>query len=194
MHIQTLEIVRMMCHEGVIWSNAEASKPLATSILTATRFGICEMEWKAAIENEKTDNILHLTGRLVPSSRVSGAALHMQRELQWLKAVESYVRSSFQDQKNSFNKTPREVFTEEHKDLVKEGEKWMKGTDSSCTLVAALITTVVFATAFPVPGGNNNDGIPNFMNEIPFIVFAIPDALAFISSTASVLMFLGILT
>ncbi|XP_031262166.1 ankyrin repeat-containing protein ITN1-like [Pistacia vera] len=111
-----------------------------------------------------------------------------------VQAAESYVHSSFQDQKNSFNKTPREVFTEEHKDLVKEGEKWMKGTASSCTLVAALIITVVFAAAFTLPGGINNDSIPNFLHEIPFIVFAISDELALFSSTASMLTFLRILT
>ncbi|KAJ0075268.1 hypothetical protein Patl1_33692 [Pistacia atlantica] len=118
----------------------------------------------------------------------------MQRELQWFKAVENYVHPSFQAQRNEFNKTPREVFTEEHEGLVRDGEKWMKDTAQSYTFVAALIITVVFAAAFTVPGGNNNSGIPNFSQERPFIIFIASDALALFSSTTSLLMFLGILT
>ncbi|XP_031263291.1 ankyrin repeat-containing protein NPR4-like [Pistacia vera] len=142
----------------------------------------------------KRDNILHIAGRLGPSTQVAGAALQMQRELQWYKVVESYVHPSLQEHLNSSDQTPREVFTKEHKDLLKEGEKWMKETASSCALVAALIITVVFAAAFTVPGGNNTVGIPLFLQQPSFLVFAVSDALALFSSTASLLMFLGILT
>lgn len=139
MHMQTLQIVRMMCHEGVIWSSEEASQSLCNPILTAARLGICEIvreilkayfysytfanecghaifhlailhrqgkvfslvtkmdsflwEWKAANKKERTSNILHLTAELVISSQVSGAALQMQRELQWFKVI--YMSSSY---------------------------------------------------------------------------------------------------
>ncbi|KAJ0007949.1 hypothetical protein Pint_29111 [Pistacia integerrima] len=53
---------------------------------------------------------------------------------------------------------------------------------------------VVFAAAFTVPGGNNTVGIPLFLQQPSFLVFAVSDALALFSSTASLLMFLGILT
>lgn len=97
--------------------------------------------------------------------------------------------------KNSNGKTPQILFTEEHKSLVREGEKWMKDTASSCMVVATLIATVMFAAAFTVPGGNNNNtGTPFFITERSFIVFAISDALALFSSATSILMFLSILT
>lgn len=71
----------------------------------------------------------------------------------------------------------------------------MKETASSCMLVAALITTVMFAAIFTVPGGNNNDtGTPIFLKEKTFILFSIMDALALFSSVTSILMFLSILT
>ncbi|KAJ0006766.1 hypothetical protein Pint_29109 [Pistacia integerrima] len=152
-------------------------------------------DWKAASSRKNTDNILHLAGRLVPSREVPGAAFQMQRELQWFKAVESYVHPSFRVQRNKLNKTPREVFTEEHEGLVRDGEKWMKDTAQSYTFVAALIITVVFAAAFTVPGGGNNPlGIPTFLHQPSFLVFTVSDAFALFSSTASLLMFLGILT
>jgi hypothetical protein len=91
--------------------------------------------------------------------------------------------------------TPRELFTHNHKDMVKEGEKWMKDTASSCTVVGALIITIMFTAAITVPGGNNqNTGFPMFTDKKLFIVFIIADAFSLAYSTASVLNFLGILT
>ncbi|KAL9451720.1 hypothetical protein AB3S75_013315 [Citrus x aurantiifolia] len=145
-------------------------------------------------EGNSGNNILHLAAKLVPSSEVAGAALQMQRELQWFKAVEKLIHPDRLGDENSSNQTAREVFTEEHKELVKEGEKWMKETASSCSVVAALIITVVFAAAFTVPGGSDSRGIPNILHEPSFMIFAISDILALFSSISSVLMFLGILT
>ncbi|ESR44801.1 hypothetical protein CICLE_v10003229mg, partial [Citrus x clementina] len=145
-------------------------------------------------EGNSGNNILHLAAKLVPSSEVAGAALQMQRELQWFKAVEKLIHPAMLGDENSSKKTAREVFTEEHKELVKEGEKWMKETASSCSVVAALIITVVFAAAFTVPGGSDSRGIPNILHEPSFMIFAISDILALFSSISSVLMFLGILT
>ncbi|KAL2458880.1 Ankyrin repeat family protein [Forsythia ovata] len=148
--------------------------------------------------DEVSNNILHLAAKLAPSPQlnaVSGSALQMQRELQWFKEVEKMVNTGFKLGRNSLGRTPRELFTESHKDLLEKGEKWMKDTSNSCMVVSTLIATVVFAAAFTVPGGNINDkGIPIFLKKNSFMVFAVSDALALFSSTASLLMFLSILT
>ncbi|KAI3495817.1 hypothetical protein L1887_38163 [Cichorium endivia] len=87
------------------------------------------------------------------------------------------------------------VFTREHKDLMIEGEKWMKATAGSYTITAALIITIVFAAAITVPGGNNQDtGIPIFTNNTAFTIFAILDAISLFTAVTSLLMFLSILT
>ncbi|ESR44784.1 hypothetical protein CICLE_v10003264mg, partial [Citrus x clementina] len=177
--------------------------------------------WLGSNDNIR-NNILHFGGKLVPSSEVAGAALQMQRKLEWprklpphivkenlcnlqmyhycsskclyyLLAVENLVHPFLREAVNN-EQTPREVFTEEHKELVKEGEKWMKETATACSVVAAFIITVMFAAAFTVPGGNDSRGIPNFLHESSFIIFAVSDALSLFSSIISVLMFLGILT
>ncbi|XP_048228829.1 protein ACCELERATED CELL DEATH 6 isoform X3 [Ricinus communis] len=141
------------------------------------------------------NTMLHLAGTLQPSSKISGAALQMQRELQWFKEVEKVIQPSYKERKDKNGRTPRQVFTEGHKSLVEQGEKWMKDTATSCATVAALVITVVFAAAFTVPGGNNSDqGIPIYLNETAFVIFAISDALGLFSSSTSLLMFLGILT
>jgi magnesium-transporting ATPase (P-type) len=96
--------------------------------------------------------------------------------------------------------TPWELFIEEHEDLKKQGEKWMKDTANYCMLVATLIATVVFAAAFTVPGGNiqsgNNQeiGTPIFLKNNWFMMFFISDAVALLSSSTSILIFLSILT
>ncbi|KAI3912401.1 hypothetical protein MKW92_048608 [Papaver armeniacum] len=149
------------------------------------------------------NGVLHFAAKLASSTQlnlVSGAALQMQREMQWFKGVEKMVRKSDRLVRNKDGNTAQFVFTEEHNGLRKEGEKWMKDTSHSCMVVAALIATVVFAAAFTVPGGNfsddneSNKGIPIFLNKMSFMVFAISDALALFSSVTSILMFLAILT
>ncbi|KAG8651034.1 hypothetical protein MANES_07G087651v8 [Manihot esculenta] len=144
-----------------------------------------------------SNNMLHMAAMLAPPHRlahISGAALQMQRELQWYKEVESILKLSYKEYVNKFGIKPPQMFTNTHKDLMTEGEKWMKETATSCTVVGALIITIMFTAAFTVPGGNIQDtGYPIFLHEKSFLVFIIADAVSLFSSSTSVLMFLGIL-
>ncbi|KAK4593438.1 hypothetical protein RGQ29_017517 [Quercus rubra] len=144
------------------------------------------------------NNLLHMAGMLAPSTslkHIAGAALQMQRELQWFKEVESICPPTAHANLNNEGLTPREFFTKNHKDMRNDGEQWMKDTATSCTVVGALIVTIMFAAVFTVPGGNDqNNGFPIFLNRKLFMVFIVSDALSLFSSSTSVLMFLGILT
>ncbi|XP_075644491.1 uncharacterized protein LOC142615635 [Castanea sativa] len=144
------------------------------------------------------NNLLHMAGMSAPSTsldRIAGAALQMQRELQWFKEVESIAPPFAHAQPNKMGLTPQQFFTKNHEDMMSKGEKWMKDTASSCTVVGALIVTIMFAAVFTVPGGNDqNNGFPIFLNKKLFMVFIVSDALSLFSSSTSVLMFLGILT
>ncbi|XP_021899839.1 protein ACCELERATED CELL DEATH 6 [Carica papaya] len=143
------------------------------------------------------NNMLHQAAFLAPSSQldcVSGAALQMQRELQWFKEVESIVQPKYKEMTNRSRKTPQALFTETHKKLVEHGEKWMKETAESFTVVAALIATIMFSAAFTAPGGYDNYGNPIYLHHNSFIVFIVSDALSLFASCTSLLMFLGILT
>ncbi|PRQ53103.1 putative PGG domain-containing protein [Rosa chinensis] len=127
---------------------------------------------------------------------IRGAALQLQRERQWFKEVESKVQlDSLEEINHADQAPPRTVFTKYHKELMKEGEKSMKETATSCTVVGALVVTMMFAAAFTVPGGNNQDtGAPMFLKAKGFMIFIISDAISLFSSTTSVMIFLGILT
>jgi len=89
------------------------------------------------------------------------------------KMINTYQDDKLVDQPGD---TPWELFIEDHKELKEQGEKWMKDTANYCMLVATLIATVVFAAA-------------NW-----FMVFFISDAMALLSSSTSILIFLSILT
>nr|XP_015893140.2 ankyrin repeat-containing protein NPR4-like [Ziziphus jujuba var. spinosa] len=92
--------------------------------------------------------------------------------------------------RNNQGMTPGEIFNQEHKELVPQGEKWMKDTAKSYTVVGALIVTITFAAASTVPGGNLDSGFPIFLKQKLFMIFMISDSLSLFSSTT----FLGILT
>ncbi|GKG52438.1 ankyrin repeat-containing domain, PGG domain protein, partial [Tanacetum coccineum] len=67
----------------------------------------------------------------------------------------------------------------EHQDLIAQGENWMKSTASQGMVVATLIATIVFAAAFTVPVGyNQNDGIPMFKRKLSFVAFVVADAIS----------------
>ncbi|KAK2656800.1 hypothetical protein Ddye_009852 [Dipteronia dyeriana] len=112
------------------------------------------------------DTILHIAAVLASSSEIPGAALQMQRELQWFKTVEAHFHQSLQRKHILDGKTPREEFTKTHSVLVEKGEKWMKDTATSFSVVSALIITIVFTAAFTVPGGIDTHGRPNCLHAI----------------------------
>ncbi|XP_048436173.1 uncharacterized protein LOC125475467 [Pyrus x bretschneideri] len=156
-------------------------------------------EWFVSWKDKSRNNMLHVVGTISSAAQINlirGAALQMQRELQWFKEVERFAQPVDHEVINKTDEmTPRELFTKGHKDLVKEGEKAMKGTATSCTVVGALIVTIMFAAAFTVPGGNKQDtGLPMFLSQRAFITFIVSDVISLFSSTTSVMIFLGILT
>ncbi|KVH88656.1 Ankyrin repeat-containing protein [Cynara cardunculus var. scolymus] len=167
-------------------------------IYNLIRHTIKRKDFYRKIMDSSKNNILHLAGRLAPSfvlSRTTGAALQLQRELQWRKEVEKLMLPTDLIKENIDMETPEMVFTREHDHLVKEGEKWMKTTAESCSITAALITTIVFAAAITVPGGSNQEtGIPLFRKEIAFTIFAVSDAISLFASSTALLVFLSILT
>ncbi|GKV34842.1 hypothetical protein SLEP1_g43184 [Rubroshorea leprosula] len=157
--------------------------------------------------DEDGNNNSHLVAKLAPQfqlDHITGAALQLQSELHWFKSVEAIVPRFYNEQTNKDGETPYQVFVKEHKNLLKEAEGWMKKTAESLTVVGALIITIMFAAAFTVPGGNDqNTGFPIFLNTTapaasftvtPFMVFIISDAISLFSAAGSVLMFLSIHT
>ncbi|XP_026452824.1 ankyrin repeat-containing protein ITN1-like isoform X1 [Papaver somniferum] len=199
--------------DSLIWPRISGETMLETAIIERKEMiaNILETSDKfdetitllSRVDLDDGNTILHYAAKRASSAQlnlISRAALQMQREMQWFKGVQSILRESDRLIRNKNGDPAQFVFSEEHKDLLKEGEDWLKDTSGSCMIVAALIATVAFAAAFTVPGGNISDsnsalnGTPVFLGNSSFTLFAIADALALFSSITSVLMFLAIYT
>ncbi|KAF5463252.1 hypothetical protein F2P56_019178 [Juglans regia] len=126
---------------------------------------------------------------------IPGEALQMQWEMKWFEFVTQNIPSNLLTRCNNDGKTPEELFIENHKQLVKDGGKWLIKTSESYSLVAALIATVAFASSTAVPGGVKEDnGSPTLENRTPFHLFAISSLIALCFSVTALVTFLSILT
>ncbi|KAH1147410.1 hypothetical protein GLYMA_15G160700v4 [Glycine max] len=150
----------------------------------------------STFEDDEGNNILHYAAKLTPPDKlslISGAALQMTHELRWFEEVKELMLLLDVEKKNVKGKTPREIFAEEHKELLIKAESWTKSTSINCMLVSALITAGVFTATFMIPGGNDKKlGTPNFLHKPAFLAFSLSVACALVSASASILMFLSI--
>ncbi|XP_034696401.1 uncharacterized protein LOC117922375 isoform X2 [Vitis riparia] len=149
-----------------------------------------------AVDNNG-NSALHLAAMLSNYQpwHIPGAALQMQWEMKWYKYVKNSMPPHFFTHYNDKKRTPKEVFTEAHSELLKKGGKWLNSTSSSCSVVATLIATVAFATSATVPGSfNENNGKPNLAHQSAFNLFAVSSLIALCFSVTSLVMFLAILT
>ncbi|KAJ3705612.1 hypothetical protein LUZ61_009317 [Rhynchospora tenuis] len=143
------------------------------------------------------NSALHLAAKLSHSRpwSIPGAALQMQWESKWYKYVLNSMDQEIFATLNHQGKTAQELFTDSHDNLIKDGSKWLTNTSQSCSVVAALVATVAFASASTVPGGVQQDsGFPVLGKKPAFQIFAISSLVALCFSVTSLVMFLAILT
>ncbi|XP_014519684.1 uncharacterized protein LOC106776725 [Vigna radiata var. radiata] len=153
------------------------------------------------IINYSTDmfgnNLLHLAAHLGPlsdmNSRPTGA-WQMKREIEWFKAVEEVVHVKCREAKNDEGKKPKDIFIETHKELMKDGEKWIKETAGTFAIVGVLVITVMFTAIFTVPGGLHQDtGMPILIKEKRFIVFIVADVISLLTSISTVWIYIKLI-
>ncbi|XP_070675486.1 uncharacterized protein [Malus domestica] len=143
------------------------------------------------------NSALHLAAKLGEHKPwlIPGAALQMQWEIKWYEFVKTSMPLHFFARHNEKGRTAKEIFTETHTTIVKAGGEWLTNTSESCSVVAALIATVAFATSTTVPGGiKEESGTPTLENQPAFDIFAIASLVALCFSVTAMVMFLSILT
>ncbi|XP_054806182.1 uncharacterized protein LOC129308813 [Prosopis cineraria] len=127
------------------------------------------------------NTILHLAAKYDKSMphhpwKIYGSAMVMQWEIKWYD-------------------TPEEIFTRDHDELVKDSGQWHKETSESCSVVAALVAGVSFATSSQVPGGNDEEtGKPKLEGKPTFELFAITSLMGSAFPVTALIMFFTILT
>ncbi|KAK7305079.1 hypothetical protein VNO77_42978 [Canavalia gladiata] len=147
--------------------------------------------------DNKENTVLHLAAGTTSSGertwQIAGAAMQMMWDIKWYQYVKELVPEHFAFRNNKDEKTAGEIFKQKHKDLVKESSEWLKDTSNSCSVVAALIAGVSFATSSTVPGGTDK-GKPTFEGQSAFDIFAIASLIGLCFSVTALIMFLAILT
>ncbi|KAF9672122.1 hypothetical protein SADUNF_Sadunf11G0007900 [Salix dunnii] len=146
---------------------------------------------------DKSGNtLLHHVADIKKNSGVTkpGPALQLQEELKWFEQVEKVIPSHYVPLLNKEGKTARECFEIAHEEKLEKAQLWIKETSQSCSTVAALVSTVVFAAAYTVPGGSDEKGKPIFINSPYFLIFTVTDVVSLASSLTSLVMFLSLLT
>ncbi|CAH2049640.1 unnamed protein product [Thlaspi arvense] len=147
--------------------------------------------------DEDGNSALHLAAKLGddPPWHIPGAALQMQWEIKWYEFVKDSMPPHFFPRYNNDSQTAKDVFSKTHKELIVKGGDWLTKTSESCSVVAALIAAVAFATASTVPGGvKQESGTPILENYTAFDIFAISSVVALCFSVSALVMFLAILT
>ncbi|XP_008224546.2 PREDICTED: uncharacterized protein LOC103324284 [Prunus mume] len=124
-----------------------------------------------------------------------GSALQLQWELKWYMFVKNRMPPHSSVRYNKDGETPQQIFATSHKDLHKEGSNWLAKTSESCSVVAALIATVSFATSATVPGGlNDKTGSPVLEDKPAFNAFTISSLLSLCLSLTALALFYSIIT
>ena len=112
-----------------------------------------------------------------------------------MQSVRKIIPTNYVMHHDTINRmTPQELFKTKHADLLKEAQKWIKETSQSCSAVAVLVATVVFAAAYTIPGGSDLSGRPNFIDSPFFLFFTVMDVVSLACSLTSVVTFLSILS
>ncbi|TXG46871.1 hypothetical protein EZV62_026165 [Acer yangbiense] len=125
----------------------------------------------------------------------SGPAYQLQEELKWFRSVKEIMPSYYTMLRDNKKRTALEIFKVKHDEQLKKAQSWIKETSQSCSGVAVLVATVVFAAAFTVPGGtNDHNGYPILLHSRFFMYFTVMDIVSLSCSLTSVVMFLSILT
>lgn len=106
-----------------------------------------------------------------------------------------HVKESLMSESYYRGKYPNEIFIEEHRALLSNSKEWVKSTCNSCSVIATLIATLVFASSATVPGGLSEDnGKPIYQHHLAFRLFSVSSLVALCTSFISLLIFLSLLT
>ncbi|KAG2391105.1 uncharacterized protein HKW66_Vig0131340 [Vigna angularis] len=127
-------------------------------------------------------------------TKIAGSALQMMWDIKWFQYIKSLVPEHFYLRSDTKGKTAGQIFEDEHKDLIEKSSDWLKETSESCSVVAALVAGVSFATASSIPGGTDDKGRPHLEGEPAFDVFAVSSLVGLCTSVTGLIMFLTILT
>ncbi|CAL5406520.1 unnamed protein product [Camellia sinensis] len=116
------------------------------------------------------NTILHLTAYECKQGHFLtthfGPMNRMSWDVFWFERVQNDSHPHLIYHRNIEGKTPKEIFEEQHKDMIDKAEKAVKDINSCVMLVSTLIGTVNYAALFTIPGGfDQGKGLPIFSTK-----------------------------
>ncbi|XP_059669125.1 uncharacterized protein LOC132314259 [Cornus florida] len=144
-----------------LYDFSEARYMVGRSVIAATTFGIPEV----------VEEIVSIFPEAIYSKNEEGQNLFqiaiLKRQRDEVENISFMCESKFEIGR----KTLAMIFSETHEDLLKEGEKWLKDTANSCTIVTVLVVTIVFSAVITVPGGSDDkSGLPILSRDKAFVL------------------------
>ncbi|XP_035549331.1 uncharacterized protein LOC109001600 [Juglans regia] len=139
-NIVLLSVEHKQCHVYELLLNKKKKKVIPDSVF-----------WEV---DKEGNTALHLAAKVANSNTwpVPGAAFEMNWEIKWFEHVQRSMPEWYPFLCNKAGETPREVFTESHEDLVKQGQKWLTSiSEQACPIATGLFVAVAFSTS-------SNDG------------------------------------
>ncbi|XP_072956596.1 uncharacterized protein [Typha angustifolia] len=108
-----------------------------------------------------------------------------------VQLVEEIVPKDLRYSRNKSEKTAQELFTNNHRDMVKDGKNQLMELGKICS---SLVAVVVFASSFSIPGDKDANQDPIFLNRTAFKVFSHAYAIGLSSASTSLVLFLSFLS
>ncbi|XP_022024426.1 ankyrin repeat-containing protein ITN1-like [Helianthus annuus] len=142
------------------------------------------------------NTLLHMVGHKVDDMKedIKHPAQELKEDQRLYKRVEKICTTLDMSTRNANQKTAFEVFSEANDKLRAEAKVWMCENSKSCSIVAVLIATVAFTSAYTVPGGPSETGHPVLKGKPMFLLFTLADAISLSRALTSVIVFLNIVT
>ncbi|XP_035548671.1 uncharacterized protein LOC109001625 [Juglans regia] len=140
---------------------------------------------------------LHLAATVANSNPwpVSGPAFQMNWEIKWFELVQKSMPESYPFLCNKAGKTPREVFTKSHKELVKEGRQWLINISAlACPVATGVFVAVAFSSSPKLDFQINETNSQKQIKLLQYSGLSIANSVSFCLSTISVLCFLRIIS
>ncbi|KAK1412366.1 hypothetical protein QVD17_33564 [Tagetes erecta] len=142
------------------------------------------------------NTLLHMVGCKVDELKedVKHPAQQLKEDQRLFKRVEKICTTLDTVTRNADQKTPSEVFFEANDEIRSQAKEWMSENAKNCSIVAVLIATVAFTSAYTVPGGPDKNGHPVLRDRSMFLLFTFADAISLSTALTSVIIFMNIVT
>jgi len=108
-----------------------------------------------------------------------------------MQRVKKLVPKDLEYSRNESEKTAQELFTENHKEMVKDAKSQLVEIGKTCS---SLVAAVVFASSFSIPGDKDENHNPVFYHKTAFQVFSHAYVIGLSCASTALVLFLSLLT